>query len=207
MEKNGVPNPEKNEQFTHFWWETWANRSQSLICLERPERFAHSCSFPLCRSRSSVVWTPNGKFYILYCNYLSFLSTSTALSKLSVFAVFDFLQQYGKPLRARLRYSENSDHCIKFTKWNFKHKPPRPLIPPFLSIVAGFFLSLHAVVCILLSHTKQYFSLHRTIASVRGMPKSLSILQSGPKVGMRHQPCTCDYNCSIFELTFVFNNI
>ena len=31
----------------HFWWATWAICSQSLICLERPEPFAHSRSFVL----------------------------------------------------------------------------------------------------------------------------------------------------------------
>ena len=36
-----------NRSFAHFLWATWANRSRSLICLERPERFAHSRSFPL----------------------------------------------------------------------------------------------------------------------------------------------------------------
>ena len=33
--------------FDHFLWATWANPSWSLICLERPKRFAHSRSFPL----------------------------------------------------------------------------------------------------------------------------------------------------------------
>ena len=50
---------QKNEQFAHFWWVTWANCSQlllfwwltwaicsqSLFCHEWPERFAHSRSF------------------------------------------------------------------------------------------------------------------------------------------------------------------
>ena len=31
----------------HFSWATWAIRSWSLICLQPPERFAHSCSFVL----------------------------------------------------------------------------------------------------------------------------------------------------------------
>ena len=31
----------------HFLWATWAIRSQPLICLERSERIAHSCSFDL----------------------------------------------------------------------------------------------------------------------------------------------------------------
>ena len=33
--------------FAHFLWATWANRSWSLICLERPERFGHGRSFVL----------------------------------------------------------------------------------------------------------------------------------------------------------------
>ena len=36
-----------NRSFAHFLWATWANRSRSLICLERSERIAHSCSFDL----------------------------------------------------------------------------------------------------------------------------------------------------------------
>ena len=36
-----------NRSLAHFLWATWANRSWSLICLERPERFAHGRSFPL----------------------------------------------------------------------------------------------------------------------------------------------------------------
>ena len=36
-----------NCSFAYFLWATWANCSGSLICLERPERFAHSGSFPL----------------------------------------------------------------------------------------------------------------------------------------------------------------
>ena len=33
--------------FAHLSWVTWANWSQSLICHERPERLAHSCSFDM----------------------------------------------------------------------------------------------------------------------------------------------------------------
>ena len=62
----------------------------------------------------------NSKRCILY-NNLSPLSTSTELSKASVFVVFDFLQQYGKPLRALLRYLKNLDHSIKFTNWSLHH--------------------------------------------------------------------------------------
>ena len=36
-----------NCSFAHFLRVTWANRSRSLICLERPERLAHGSSFPL----------------------------------------------------------------------------------------------------------------------------------------------------------------
>ena len=31
--------------FAHFWWETWAIRSRSLISSKRPERIAHGSSF------------------------------------------------------------------------------------------------------------------------------------------------------------------
>ena len=31
--------------FAHFWWATWANRSNSLIFSERPEQFAHIAHF------------------------------------------------------------------------------------------------------------------------------------------------------------------
>ena len=38
---------QKNERFAHLSWVTWVNRSQLLICNERPERFDHSHSFVL----------------------------------------------------------------------------------------------------------------------------------------------------------------
>ena len=37
----------KVRMIAHLSWATWAIRSQSLICLEWPERFAHICSFVL----------------------------------------------------------------------------------------------------------------------------------------------------------------
>ena len=43
-----------NCSFAHFLWATWANRSWSLICLERPERFAHSHSFVLSNLSESL---------------------------------------------------------------------------------------------------------------------------------------------------------
>ena len=33
--------------FAHLSWATWVNRSRSLICHERPKRFAHGCSFDM----------------------------------------------------------------------------------------------------------------------------------------------------------------
>ena len=36
---------QRNEQFDHFRWATWAIRSWSLIFGEQPERIAHGCSF------------------------------------------------------------------------------------------------------------------------------------------------------------------
>ena len=52
----------------HLSWATWAIRSRSLICLERPERFAHSCSFVLSNLSESLTvahliwakWTNEG---------------------------------------------------------------------------------------------------------------------------------------------------
>ena len=43
-----------NHSFAHLSWATWANRSQSLICHERPERFAHCCSFVLSNLSESL---------------------------------------------------------------------------------------------------------------------------------------------------------
>ena len=36
-----------NRSFAHLSWETWANRSQSLIFQKQPEQFAHSRSFDM----------------------------------------------------------------------------------------------------------------------------------------------------------------
>ena len=36
-----------NRSFAHLSWASWANCSRSLICLERPEWFAHGHSFVL----------------------------------------------------------------------------------------------------------------------------------------------------------------
>ena len=36
-----------NRSFAHLSWATWANRSRSLICPERPEQYAHGGSFDM----------------------------------------------------------------------------------------------------------------------------------------------------------------
>ena len=36
-----------NRSFAHLSWVTWANCSQTLICHEWPEQFAHGCSFDM----------------------------------------------------------------------------------------------------------------------------------------------------------------
>ena len=45
--------------FTHFWWASWAIRSQSLISSERCEQIAHGRSFlvsNLSDSLTSLIW-------------------------------------------------------------------------------------------------------------------------------------------------------
>ena len=48
---------QKTERFAHLSWATWANRSHSLICHERPERFAYSRSFVLSDLSESLTFT------------------------------------------------------------------------------------------------------------------------------------------------------
>ena len=38
---------QKKEKFAHLSWVTWANRSQSLLCYEWPEPFAHGWYFDM----------------------------------------------------------------------------------------------------------------------------------------------------------------
>ena len=54
-----VSNLSDSLMVAHFLWATWANRSRSLICLEPPERFAHSAhlSWAIWGNRSqSLIW-------------------------------------------------------------------------------------------------------------------------------------------------------
>ena len=46
-----------NHSFAHLSWVTWAKRSRSLICHERPEWFAHSSSFFLSNLSKSLTVT------------------------------------------------------------------------------------------------------------------------------------------------------
>ena len=46
-----------NRSFPHLSWATWANCSRLIICLERPELFAHGCLFPLSDLSESLTVT------------------------------------------------------------------------------------------------------------------------------------------------------
>ena len=86
-----------NHSFAHFLWATWANRSWLLICLERPERFAHGCSFPMSNLSNSLIAHLSWAIWANRSQSLIWFEQNEQMSdeQMSEFPALSILQQRG----------------------------------------------------------------------------------------------------------------
>ena len=76
----------KSERFAHFWWATWAIRSQLLIPSERPEQIAQSRLFVLTNLSDSLTWLRRNER--IFCFFKIFFKNCKNIQKYDFFVFF-----------------------------------------------------------------------------------------------------------------------
>ena len=114
---------QKNEQFAHLSWATWANRSHSLICYERPEQFAHIRSFVL---SDLSEWANSQPCIHIIINWSGMLNVNSEIHKIRASLAVPDLQFLCTAVHVILSFSVAfSLYCLLFqffsqAGWNAK---------------------------------------------------------------------------------------